>query len=428
MKTKNKFLISIIAIFLSCAIIFTTLFVNFGTKDVGVASACVRTVDVSRLDVEAQSVFDEFENVELKTEGSKVSFAGTKQMDLSSLSDIDLIALDETFGINFKDVTYNLSIDAETSELELSLSFITENNEVITDTLMGIAITSETGKADALIFMDGETILLSELCGEDVLDNVGFFKWLWSAVKNIASKVINILSEPIKLIIIALEPAVELLGGVIEIVTLPFTAWKSDVNYNHNIAHTKLVVDKSTGYITNQSDSDYKSWYFGFGDIYNNGCGVIATYNALVFTNKIKNDKADVKDNNLDKYRVNCFANLIRSYELSAGTLIKGKLGTNPGAITPMLQSYGVNVATYSSTDGNLGFELACDHLGENQMAILCYWYSEPIGAHYTIITKSGNTYKFINNGGETSCKSVSAYLHSSQINNGFIKGWIVTK
>lgn len=427
MKSKNKYLISIIAIFLSYAIIFTTIFVNFGAKNVSVASACVRTVDISRLDVDAQSVFDEFDNVELKTEDSKVSFVGTKQMDLSSLSDIDLISLDETFGINCKDVTYNLSIDAETSELELSLSFLTENNEVITDTLTGIAITSETGKADALIFIEGETVLLSELCGEDILDNVGFFKWLWSAVKNIANKVVKILTEPLKLIIIALEPVVELLGGVIEIVTLPFTAWKSASNYNNNIRQSILV--NGVGYIDDQNDNIYKSWKFGFGDINNNGCGIIATYNALVFTNKITNKAEEVKDKNLDQYRVNCFANLIKSYELSAGALIKGKLGINPAAITPMLKNFGVNVATYSNSSGNLGFELACDNLGENQMAILCYWYTGPIGAHYICITKKGNTYEFINDGAPiTYHDSVSEYLHGSQINNGFIKGWIVTK
>lgn len=432
MKTKTKFFVGVVAIMLSCVIMFTTVIVNTNTKKAGVstATAAVRTVDISRASLDAQSVFAEFENVELETQGSKVSFSGTKAMDLSSLSEIDLIALDETFGENFKDVTYNLSVDSETSELEFSISLLTENNEIVTDTLNGIVITSETGKADALVFIEGETVLLSELCGENVLDNVGFFKSLWEAIKT----VFKCTTEVLKVVVTVLEPVVGLLGGVVEIAALPFTAKKSADNYNNNI-NQKVEVDRNTGYITKQNNKGvYGNWKFGFGDIYNNGCGVIATYNALVFAGKITNDKNKVKDKDIDNYRTECFANLIQSYELTAGALIMGCLGINPGAITPMLKLHGVDVVGYGSFAGNYGFEANCLCLGKNQMAILCYWWTDvecdpPVGAHYVCITKNGDTYDFIN-GDDTTANvgSVSEFLHSGWLKNGFIKGWIITK
>lgn len=433
MKTRTKLLTGIIAIILSCVIMFTVIGINSNTIKVDAVSASTRTVEVSQTSVDAQSIFDEFENVELTKDDTKISFVGTKQMDLSVLSDIDLIALDETFGEDFKDVTYNVSVDSENLNLEVSLSFLTENDEIVTDTLNGIVVTSETGKADALIFIDGETVLLSELCNEDLLDNVGFFSWLFKTAKNIANKLVKIIQEPIKVLIIAVSPVVKLLGGVLEIVSQPFTAWKIFSNYDNNIQQ-KINVDKD-GYIYNQSQNDYSKWNIGFGHINSNGCGVIATYNALVFTNKIINDADKVKDKDLAKYRVNSFANLIRAYESGSGTLVKGVLGINPVAVAPMLAGYGVKVASYSNLCGNAGFEVACDNLGANQMAILCYWWksnsSSSVGAHYTSITKSKGTYHFINdsrNDSQNYHSSVSQYLHSNQTSKGFIQGWIVTK
>lgn len=88
MKTKNKFLISIIAIMLSCVIMFTTLSVNTYTNRASVASAsaAVRTVDISRASLDAQSVLNEFDSVELKTEGTLTTFTGYQQLDAELLS------------------------------------------------------------------------------------------------------------------------------------------------------------------------------------------------------------------------------------------------------------------------------------------------------------------------------------------------------
>ena len=114
---------------------------------------------------------------------------------------------------------------------------------------------------------------------------------------------------------------------------------------------------------------------------------------------------------------------------MSAGTLVDGLLGINPDAIAPMVSSYGVTIVPFTSLLGNLGFEIACNNLKQNQMAILCYWWTSKngVGAHYVAFTKSDNKYKILNDDFSLNT-SISEFLHGNQISNGFIQGWIVTK
>lgn len=110
-------------------------------------------------------------------------------------------------------------------------------------------------------------------------------------------------------------------------------------------------------------------------------------------------------------------------------------IGINSNTIKVDAVSASTRTVEVSQTSVNAGFEVACDNLGANQMAILCYWWksnsSSSVGAHYTSITKSKGTYHFINdsrNDSQNYHSSVSQYLHSNQTSKGFIQGWIVTK
>ena len=413
---------------LTCILLFVTFTICKTTDTLSDVSAVTRTIDLSHATIDDQNIFDEFENVTVSNQDAKVSISGTKKFDTSSLSEIDLISLETDFGKNLG-ATYNLELDSDTGNLKLGIQLITIDGEVISDTLTGLLTTNKNGQPDGMFLIDGETVLLSELCGKEIIDNVGIFSKLWNSIKNIANKVIGIVKEPLKVTVIMLAPTAKLLGGAVDMVIEPVTAIKSTSNYSNNMNTTKVIPVNKYGYIDNQNDTAFTPWKFGFRNLNYNGCGIIATYNALVFSDKITNDVNKVKNKDLNAYRRENLAKIIKGYEMSSGALITGELGVNPAAISTMLMAYGVNVSVFAGLSGNAGFEYAYENLKSNQMAILCYWWNfhGSIGAHYITITKSSNGPINYN------CDliigtSLSEFFHGKQSPYGFIQGWIINK
>lgn len=191
MKTKNKFFISIIAIMLSCVIMFTTLSVNTNTNRASVASAsaAVRTVDISRASLDAQSVLNEFDSVELKTEGTLTTFTGYQQLDVELLNELDLIALAEIYDTSSKRICYKSSYDIENGIVTLTAvmedSLNKDDCEAIIDTMEGVLFLDENGNFDAVFDCEGESILLSDMIDADLVEECGFFSNLWSKVKKV---------------------------------------------------------------------------------------------------------------------------------------------------------------------------------------------------------------------------------------------------
>lgn len=189
MKTKNKFIISIIAIMLSCVIMFTAIAVYGNTNKVGAVSASTRTVQLSQSGVDVQSVFDEFEDVELKTEGSLTSFTGYQTLDEELLKELDLIGQTNIDEGSNKRVCYKSSYDTDNGIV--TLTAVLEGNsgindsETLVDVIEGILIIDENGNFDAIFDCDGTPVLLSEMVNAGVVEECGFFSRLWSSVKKV---------------------------------------------------------------------------------------------------------------------------------------------------------------------------------------------------------------------------------------------------
>lgn len=218
------------------------------------------------------------------------------------------------------------------------------------------------------------------------------------------------------------------LGGVIECCVISFTNSQRVSNYNHNSNQKNIYLSNSAnkiGYIDSQSE--YSNWKFACQKLSYNGCGVIATFNALKFCGKIAGDKKELTQ-------------LISNYESSPSALFNGALGLNPLAMAPMLNAYGVKVKTYSGAFGQAAYELDCEKLASNQMAILCYFYvnkSYVPQAHNICIFKNAEGKYISLNIGSHKLSDVTSFLRYSIKStcgrqdisgNGFIQGWIVTK
>lgn len=183
MKTKNKILISIIAIMLSCVIMFTAIAVYHNTNRTGAVSASVRTVELSQSGVDVQSVFDEFDNANLTRSGSTVYFEGDKPIDSSSLSEIDYINDIDIEELEECTVKYNFSYDTESNIVTIAATATLPDGTIEIDEITGVGFINENDEIDAVMNIDGEGILLSEMRSAGMIENCG---WFANLIKKVA--------------------------------------------------------------------------------------------------------------------------------------------------------------------------------------------------------------------------------------------------
>lgn len=67
---------------------------SFGTNSqlTTETTASTRTIELSKTEVDSQSILDEFDEATLTTEGSLTIFEGSKPLELSALSEVDYIS------------------------------------------------------------------------------------------------------------------------------------------------------------------------------------------------------------------------------------------------------------------------------------------------------------------------------------------------
>ncbi|MBO7527815.1 MAG: hypothetical protein J6T74_08020 [Clostridia bacterium] len=152
-------------------------------------SQTVRTtsIEITRQEVDYQSVLDEFENAALETEGSLTTFVGYKSINITELNGLDLVSETDVDKNTEVSVKYNFSYDSETNIVTLSAELIDELGEIQIDTITGIAFINEYGEIDAVMNIDGEGILLSEMKDAGLIANCGWFsKLIKKVVKAVA--------------------------------------------------------------------------------------------------------------------------------------------------------------------------------------------------------------------------------------------------
>lgn len=165
-------LLAVISSFVYCA---TTL---LRTHDIAnETQAVVRTYEVTNNSIDYQSILDEFENSKLETIDSLTTFEGYKTIDLSQLDGFDLVS-DTDIEETQASVKYNFSYDSETNIVTLSAELVDELGEIQIDTITGAAFINEDGEIDAVMNVDGEGILLSEMQNAGMIENCGWFSRL----------------------------------------------------------------------------------------------------------------------------------------------------------------------------------------------------------------------------------------------------------
>ncbi len=184
MKTRTKWLISIISIMLSCVLVFTIVMAHH-TKNMVLIEPNTRMIALDNSTVDYASFFSEFEDAELEIDESNnaIKFSGTKTIEAELFKGIDLISLaGDECGV---DVRYTFDYNADENEFHLSVIANIENGEIIDDWL-GVPFVNENNEIDIAFATDDGVIFLSELEDSGVLENCGWLSWLWKAAVAVA--------------------------------------------------------------------------------------------------------------------------------------------------------------------------------------------------------------------------------------------------
>lgn len=187
---SKKLTFTITAIILALLVPISTLMISkLQVKDVAANISATRTVELTNAAIDYESILNEFENSTLTTEGSLTTFEGYQTLNLADFAEIDLVS-DSTVEdeMNFS-VKYNFSYDAETNLVTVSVTTEYEDGSTEVDEISGAAFVNEQGDIDAVLDIDGELILLSELQESGMIENCGWFKKLVKKVAKTVKKV-----------------------------------------------------------------------------------------------------------------------------------------------------------------------------------------------------------------------------------------------
>ncbi len=153
-----------------------------------------RTIIADGSEIDCESVFNSFEDPNLETDGSVTTFEGSQTINLSDLDGLDEVSQSTLEGAQLK-VKYRFTYDKETNLVTLTAVEVHQDlngtyEETIVDTILGAAFVNETGNLDAVLEVDGDYILLSELQDLGMVENCGWFRNLFKKVAKITAKVV----------------------------------------------------------------------------------------------------------------------------------------------------------------------------------------------------------------------------------------------
>ncbi len=151
--------------------------------------ASVRTVQLNDTEMDYQAILNEFEDSELTTEGSLTTFTGYQTLNSSLFEGIDNVSESDVEALEGCKVGYKFTYDYESNIVTLYAQMQNELGELEIDTLSGVGFINEKGEIDAVMNVEGEGILLSEMRDAGMIQNCG---WFAKAVKKVAQTVINV--------------------------------------------------------------------------------------------------------------------------------------------------------------------------------------------------------------------------------------------
>lgn len=187
---SKKLTFTITAIILALLVPISTLLITKLQADNTAANvSATRTVELTDSAIDYESILNEFENSTLTTEGSLTTFEGYKPIDPSVLSEFDNLSSSDIEQVQDTYVKYNFSYDEETNVVTLRAEMKNENGEIEIEEISGVGFINDKNQIDAVMNIDGESILLSEMKEAGMIENCGWFKRL---IKKVVKAVVQV--------------------------------------------------------------------------------------------------------------------------------------------------------------------------------------------------------------------------------------------
>lgn len=183
-KMLRKLNILMICICLCVVCLFDSI-----VADQGNIIAHTRSVELSQSKIDNDYWFSELDSYDIYNVDNKTILDGERKFSYTELEELDLVS--QTDKIADLVSKYNCIYDWNTNRVLLTIE-LEYNGTIVTDTITGVIITNETGEEFDVVFsIDDEFVLLSEIAEYGVVDNIGFFKKVWSKLKSSVSKVLS---------------------------------------------------------------------------------------------------------------------------------------------------------------------------------------------------------------------------------------------
>lgn len=187
MTKRRKLNISILSICLALTCCLTYCLTNYFQAKYTTTQAVVRTIDATPNEIDYQSILEEFEDAKLDTVGTLTTFEGTKSISLEDFAELDNLSESDIETCENMTVTYNFSYDSETNIVTVSATTKNGENTIEVEEIQGVAFINEKGNVDAVMNIDGEGLLLSEMQDMGIIQNCGWFKNLFKKVVKVVA-------------------------------------------------------------------------------------------------------------------------------------------------------------------------------------------------------------------------------------------------
>lgn len=178
---KNKYYLLMI-----CAVVCFSIALVYTLSGTLTAKQNVRDINLKSKQVDVQSILNKFSDVEMDKNNERILFEGTQKLDPSLLREIDNLSGEEANKLKSVDVRYSFKYDMVTNTVTLKATMYLPDGTVKVDTITGVGFINDANEIDAMMNVDGEGVLLSEMRNAGLIDNVG---WFSRVIKKIAKVV-----------------------------------------------------------------------------------------------------------------------------------------------------------------------------------------------------------------------------------------------
>lgn len=184
MKIKKR---NIMFATLLCILAAVIAFYFIGNSYIWGRQNTVRTVTIEKQEIDYQSILQDFEDSTLTIEDGFADFIGYKKLDSSIFEQLDNLSLAEKEEYKQNStVKYHFTYDEETNIVTIEATMIFPDGTAEIDDITGVGFINSNNEIDAVMNIEGEGILLSEMQDAGMIENCGWFSRL---VKNVVKVV-----------------------------------------------------------------------------------------------------------------------------------------------------------------------------------------------------------------------------------------------